>query len=246
MTPGEEPTERADQARPVSAVAAPLAGGTDPETTTRSALTGRARTWATATPYRLPTAIAVVGLVLSAPFGGWRTAPSEATPVVPAEQVAEAAPFEVTLDRAYFAARPSESFSELDPGQQYVVVLGTVTSRHDTSVDAPTLQAAITVLDLPQPVDALGAALEGAAPVPEIYSAADSTQLRRLGPDLTYEVGLVFRTAAAELPDELTLQVSGHTWRPDAFTREERWLDPAVAAEIVVPLAPQDTSGGES
>lgn len=244
MTPGEGPSEQAQRADAAPAVSAPLAGGTeDPQPESpRGALRGQARSWATATPYRLPMVVALVGLVLSAPFGGWRTAQSEATPVVAAEEVVVAAPFELTLERAYYAALPSESFYALDPGQHYVVVIGTVTSRHDTTVNAGLLLEAIAVEGLPEPIDILGAPVEEEPPTPALYSATDSREIRRLGPDLTYEIGLVYQSAAEEFPDELTLHISGHTWRPDTFTRVERWLDPAEVAEVVVPLGPQEGS----
>lgn len=226
MTSGEEPGSGAGRLRRVAGEARSRAG-----------------TWATATPYRLPLAVAMVGVVLSAPFGGWRAAESEATPVTEVDEVVQAAPFELTLERAYHSPRPSETFSELDPGQQYVVVLGTLTSRHDSTVPGSYLTEAIEVTGLPEPVDILGEPVEPEDAVPELYSAQDSTQVSRVGPDLTYDIGLVYRTAATELPEELTLTVSGYTWRADAFTREEDWRDPSVVSQVVVPLAPQQDQG---
>ncbi|MCK0112594.1 hypothetical protein MWU75_10625 [Ornithinimicrobium sp. F0845] len=250
MTPGEAPAAGAEQpavGEGQPAAAAPLAAdpGGDGSATRRpprvaGEATSRARTWVTATPYRLPLAVAMVGLVLSAPFGGWRPAESGAVPVTAADEVVEAAPFEITLERAYFSPRPSESFPALDPGQQYVVVLGTLTSRHDATVDATYLTRAVAIEDLPEPIDLLGNPVEVADARPELYSAQDSTSVLRVGPDLTYDIGLVYRTAADELPEELTLALSGYTWRPDAFTGEHDWRDPAVVSEVVVPLARQE------
>lgn len=224
MTSGEEPEQAADPPAP------------------RAGATTRARDWVTATPYRLPLALAAVGLVLSAPFGGWRTAESDDVSTAAPEEVVKAPPFELTLERAYSSPSPSDSFPTLEDGQQYVVVLGTLTSRHESTVEGALLTRAVTVTDLPEAVDPLGVLVEDATPRPELYSAQDSTILSRVGPDLTYDIGLVYRTAAESLPEELTFTVSGYTWRPDAFTREEGWHDPEVLTEVVVPIAPQDSS----
>lgn len=206
------------------------------------AAAGRARTWVTAQPLRVPLVVAGVGLVLSAPFGGWRTAESEVeVPVTEAGQVVQAAPFEISVERAYFSPRPSESFAELAAGQQYVVVLGTLSSRHDTTVESFLATEAVNLVGLPAALDVLGDPVEDEGRVPvELYSAQDSTPLRRIGPDLTYDVGLVYRTAASSLPAELTLEISGYTWRAEGITRDADWDDPAVVAEVVVPLAAQD------
>lgn len=208
--------------------------------------TTRARTWVTAKPLRVPLVVAGVGLVLSAPFGGWRAAESEeSVPTVEAGDVVEAAPFEVTLERAYYSPRPSESFDELEPDQQYVVVLGTLTSRHDTTVESMLATEALDLIGLPEPLDVLGNPVEPEVRVPAgLFSAQDSTQLRRIGPDLTYEVGLVYRTSAESLPAELTLEVAGYTWRTEGIARDPDWDNPAIVAEVVVPLAPQDKGAG--
>lgn len=203
----------------------------------------RARTWATATPYRLPFAVALVGLVISAPFGGWRTAESETLPVVAATETVEAAPFEITLERAYYSPQPSPDFPELPPGQQYVVVIGTVTARHDASVPGTLLTEAVTISDLTDLIDGYGEPVESADAEPDVYSAQDSTLLRQIGPDLTYDIGLVYRTAATDLPDEVTLALSGYTWREDSFTREQDWRDPSQQAVVSVPLAAQEPAG---
>lgn len=255
-----DPTNGAgrDDAGRAASVAAPgAAPGAAPEATLSArakalpkvvpgVATTRARTWVTAKPLRVPLVVAGVGLVLSAPFGGWRAAESEdAVAASTAGDVVEAAPFEVTLERAYYSPRPSESFPELDDGQQYVVVLGTLTSRHDTTVESSLATEALGIIGLPEPLDVLGNPVEPEARVPaELFSAQDSTQLRRIGPDLTYDVGLVYRTSAESLPAELTMEVSGYTWRTEGITRDPDWDNPVVVAEVVVPLAPQDKGAG--
>jgi len=234
----------APAAAPRPADTPPAGGdGTPPRRLPRVAgeASSRARTWVTATPYRLPLAVALAGLVVSAPFGGWRTAEPEATPVTAAGEVVQAPPFEVSLERAYFTPRPSDSFPELDPGQQYVVVRGTVTSRHDRTVPGTLLTQAVAVTDLPDPVNILGAPIDVTQARPELYSAQDSTGLSRIGPDLTYDVGLVYRTEADELPHELTFTLSGYTYRRVNFSSEQDWRDPAEVTQVVVPLAPQET-----
>lgn len=251
--PEGEPTNDAGRVEPSADVPsdAPVALGRrvkELPSVVPGAAAGRARTWVTAKPMRVPLVVAGLGLVVSAPFGGWRAAESEVAqvPVVEAGEVVEAAPFEVSLERAYFSPRPSESFPELDAGQQYVVVLGTLTSRHDTTVESLLATDAITLVDLPAALDVLGEPVEEEARTPfDLYSAQDSTQLRRIGPDLTYDVGLVYRTAASALPAELTLEVSGYTWRGEGITRDADWDNPAVVAQVVVPLAAQDTSATE-
>lgn len=240
VQPGSESPEPAQQAG--SEPSAPLAGDGPSSTSPTTGVRTRASDWATASPYRLPLAVAAVGLVLSAPFGGWRTAEPEGLPAVAPGEVIEAAPFEVALDRAYYSPRPSDAFSELDEGQLYVVVLGTVTSRHEASVTGTMFSKAVEVTDLPDPVDPLSLTpIEEGEPVQgQLYSAQDSTGLRLLGPDLTYDVGLVLVTAADELPEELTLEVSAHDWRRDAFSGEEGWHDPDGVARVSIPLAAQE------
>lgn len=245
VQPGSESPEPAPQAG--SEPSAPLAEGGPRSSRLTTGMRTRASDWATASPYRLPLAVAAVGLVVSAPFGGWRTAEPEGLPTVAPGEVIEAAPFEVTLERAYYSPRPSDSFSDLDEDQLYVVVLGTVTSRHEASVTGTMFSRAVEVTDLPDPVDPLSLTPveEGEPVLGELYSAQDSTGLRLLGPDLTYDIGLVLVTDADDLPDELTVEVSAHDWRRDAFSGEEGWHDPDGVARVSVPLTEQEAPSGD-
>lgn len=268
MQPGEEPAEGAGQALAAAtsgaggAGASGAGGGRDgsgtggsgrggsgggsrrgPSGTLPDAMTSTARTWATATPYRLPLALAAVGLVVSAPFGGWRAAESEEVPVVAPGEPVEAAPFEITLERAYHSPRPSDSFPELEPGQQYVVVLGTLTSHHDATVPSGLLGDAIDLHGLPMVLDIFGdRPQDGVQVEPQLYSASDSTLLRLIGPGLTYDIGLVYVTESSQMPTELSVEISGHTWRKSAFDQDEIWADPAELATVVVPLAQKEPS----
>lgn len=234
MQPGAKPQGSAPEAAPE----VPASDEGEPESPPGAR--ARASSWATASPYRLPLGVAAVGVVVSAPFGGWRAAAPEPQPVVEVQETVDAAPFEVELERAYHTPLPSDSFVELDPGQEYVVVLGTVTSRHDSSVSGSLFSQAVEAVDLPDPVSAGGDPAEEGDPVTGLlYSAQDSTLLRQVGPDLAHEFGLVFISAAGSFPEELTLEISGYTWRQDTFTQLDGWHDPAAVARVVVPLSTQ-------
>lgn len=208
--------------------------------------------WLLKDPVRLLAAAGALLLIMTAPFGGWRTAEPEQARVLQVGEQGTFAPFELTVHSAGvtrsqpgFVLSPLRLREKGAPGDGlYVVVLATVRTTSDltvTGVTAPTITDLLWPADLPRPVEN-GAPADPDRPLSAVvYNRADFSQLSGVGPGLTYEVAFVYATASpvAELPETLTFTVQQHTYRADTFDRSTTaWLSPETVAEIELPLGP--------
>jgi hypothetical protein len=71
----------------------------------------------------------------------------------------------------------------------------------------------------------------------------DRRSARNLQPDMPEKIAYFWEQSGdAPAPTTATVLVQTLTWREDSLTREFRWFDPEVAAEVVVPVTDTRTT----
>lgn len=202
----------------------------------------RALKWLGARPFsQLATWLLFAGLVLSAPFGGWKEArpATQITEVKPGETI-NTGPLELTFKDAYWTTRPAETFSAMKDGV-YLLVNGTARATDDTTLGFDTVRASVRLKGvdrlMPDMYRTGGVPAEKAAPT--LFHREDAELLGALGPGMTYNVAWVFgrQGTGTDLPDHVDLTVYRHTWRKSSLTRVEEWLDTTPAHTVRVPLS---------
>lgn len=173
--------------------------------------------WLAAEPTRALGVLAAVGLLVAAPFGGWRQAPPE--PAVGVGTPITAGPITLTFHDATYAVEPSEEFRALDYGGTYVMAFATVTSTEPKGIRLSTLDDLVWADSLPEPMSDFDrpVVVEGMRHnTADPYTVLDQASLQGLSPDLDYTVAFVFRLDAdpEALTDRLELTVQHPVYRP--------------------------------
>jgi hypothetical protein len=178
------------------------------------------------------TGLVVVGVV-GAVGGLARTSTDDLRVVAPGEETV-AAPFRVRLDRA--EATYEVAGDVADEGLAYVVVEGSLTLEAEESVLSDVVGEAFAA-DLRSTYTTFGAPEREGAPT-SVVVATDDTELSGLGPDLTYDVLLVWVIDEAAVPSTMDVRLREHTWRTGFIDKEEGWFDPAPVASVSFDVAP--------
>lgn len=220
--------------------------GTDAEPTRLTRLGERLRTWLTASPANAGTALLVLILLVSLPFGGWRpAAPDVLAQADPGEPVT-AAPYELVVERAIYGPELGGELRNEDYlDGQHVLLLLRIRNTSDETLTVLDLRSTIEVRGLPEPLSLAGTPQDPRTAWASAYDVHDSPiELAGLGPGMDYVIGLHQRTAAPDsaLPETLTVQISSQTYRQMSIADEYRWADPVPVATVVVPLDPAGAS----
>jgi hypothetical protein len=176
---------------------------------------------------------AALVLLGTAAFGGLETAETPGLAPFAVDGTVVAAPFEITVSRVVWADDlPGQALT--DEANRWIAVIGTVLSTHSESLGSE-LAEAVTLVDVEGLVAAPVAGIDAVRSSQQLL-LADGTQLSPIQPGLEYEVVLLFeQSGLVPPPDEVTVQISGHTWRADSFDQTLHWLDPTPVAEATVP-----------
>ena len=189
---------------------------------------------------QLGTYLAGLGILVSAPFGGWADAEPESVTEGKAGDVVEAGPFEITIDRVTASTRPGLDFRASKDGQ-YLLVFGTVTSTVNKTLSDGELADAVRLVD----VDGIerypgGTVLaepaEAVLSDPTPYVVDDSTVTHTVSPGITYDVAWVWHRHLADPPQSVRVQVNGFTSRMSTLQDTDGWRDPTAKTHLELPV----------
>jgi hypothetical protein len=181
-------------------------------------------------------AVAAVLIVLSAPFGGWRSASDTKTVPLAINQKVDLGPFYLTIDSVKQVSELPPVL-EADPTARYLVIKATVTNHSDRAESIGLASAAFAgdhTGILPWP--------DGDTQQLHVYGVDDAVELPAsefVNPDLTYHLAFVLRQSPDVDLDALTLAVRGyHFQEVDPQTLDpDRWvLDEHPIADGHVPI----------
>jgi hypothetical protein len=181
-------------------------------------------------------AVAAVLVVLSAPFGGWRSASDEDVVPLALHQRIDLGPFYLRIDGV---KQVSDLLPVLqaDPASRYLVIKATVTNHSDRAESADLASAAFAGEHtgfLPWP--------DGDTRQLHVYDVDDAVELPAgefINPDVTYHLAFVLRQGPDTDLDALTLAVRGYRFQEvDPQTLDpDRWVldeDPLAAGHVPV------------
>ncbi len=200
--------------------------------------------WAIDRPLRqVVTGIGLFLLLLTAPFGGWAKAPATATGP---ERFAVGkpmtlGPLELTVDRASWNTDPSNTFGPSKVGA-YLLVIGHLRNSSNAMVPVGVMKDHLRLTGLTNVLASMDVTDPKENPVPPdkadytLYNAPDTTVLSSVAPGLTYEVAYVFEVKGTTLPDRVTVDTFGYTWRKSSLDQTEMWLDRTPVGTVTVPL----------
>lgn len=178
-----------------------------------------------------------VVLLVSGLFGGLRDAPVEAAEPLVVGSPHEAAPFTLTVERARWTSDLGE-IGKTERGR-YLIVIVTVRTDADRSVDLSILQQAVALQNVAGVYNAMDGdkivASEKAKPA--VHVLADGTRMSALPPGLTYELAYVWEQNGSEpVPTELSVASRAHTWRQSSLDDQMNWFDETIDAVGTVPV----------
>lgn len=178
-------------------------------------------------------AVAALLVVLSAPFGGWRSAPSE--DVVPLEvgQRLDLGPFYLTIDGVKQVSS-LEPVIESDGAHKLLVIKTTVTNHSDRPESASLVTGALTG-------DHTGIVAWDSGEQLRVFGIDDAVELPAgefVNPDVTYHLAIVLQQEPDTNLDLLTLGVYGYRFQAeDPQTLDpDRWVLDDLLAEGHVPI----------
>lgn len=200
------------------------------------------KAWATKKPANAGTALLVVVLIISLPFGGWRPAAQDEIPQVQAGEAVTAAPFEIRiLDAVYGEDLGGHLSPEGFHDARHVMVVLSLRNTSDLTLSLLDLRDSLTISGLPEPAGAGGGPEDepgqGWSTVLDVDGPPQA--LSGLAPGMDYIVGLHHRTLATDeaLSEvELTVSLSAKTYRQQSVSDLYRWMDPTLVATVSVPL----------
>ncbi|MPZ95442.1 MAG: hypothetical protein GEU96_11190 [Propionibacteriales bacterium] len=184
---------------------------------------------------------AVVVLGVTAVFGGLE--PADTTPsrvAVEVGKISTVPPYDITIEKVLWVDELPEVY-KTDDRNRWLAVTATIRNTHDESLyDAVELRHAVSLVG----VDGLvGDPVRGAKRVESTYRKllADSSDLSPVQPGIEYEMVYLFeQDGSVDPPDEVAVQLVGHTWRRDSIDQDFKWLDPTVIAESTLPVRPAE------
>lgn len=190
---------------------------------------------------QLATGVLLLGLVVSAPFGGWRDADGRGPQTVEPGATVSTGPLEITIDAVGWSARPAASFSASTVGV-YLMVNGTVRNPGSVPVQDEPLADTIRIKDLDGQIRSdlftTTPVSDWAQAKPRLYHREDANAISSVGPSLTYRVAWVVERVGpgADLPETLTVEVRGQTYRRHSLNDRMEWLDSTPIATVTVPV----------
>ncbi|MBE7323134.1 hypothetical protein IEQ44_00525 [Nocardioides sp. Y6] len=202
-------------------------GAAQGEAVTVTPAGGRLRLLRTLTLRQTLITLATLVVLVSGAFGGLATAQDDDTalPEVEPGEVFDAAPLEITVERARWVTDLGDTIEA--PTGRYVAVMATLTNTSDHMVGRQTLRSAVALTDLVGAVGDDGTPAERSVDVlPTIYVLDDATELTQAPPGLTYAVAFVWdQDDAVAPPDSVSFELRGHTWRAHSVDQVEDFAD---------------------
>ena len=185
-------------------------------------------------PQRVGLLIAVAVLLGFGWLGGWNEAVAETDelPVVKAGEAHPATPFEITVKKAFHAARVDPILPTVD-GRRYLLVTADVVNTSDRPVLVSTLTDDLTL-------DAHGLATSPSqsGPVahhPLAYRINDALGARAFSPGVTVPVVFAWeQDATVDVPAHVTVTVPAHAWRASTMDGDLGWRDPTPAFRVTL------------
>lgn len=148
------------------------------------------------------TGLAVVVLLVTAPFGGLKQAPARVPDMVVAGKQFRVGPFDVTIEKIVtLGSLPGED-PDPDGGRQ-LVIEAVVTNPGTRSEYTSTLTDAVTVQD------GGVANVDGKAPRPQPLFVKDASRIGEINPGLSYQLALVLPQAPGWTEQDVTLRIEG-------------------------------------
>ncbi|GAB6898195.1 hypothetical protein [Kineosporia succinea] len=193
-------------------------------------------------------------LGVTAAFGGLEEAEGsgESTPVKVGTTM-RADPFEITIKRLVWADELPGVYT-VENGSRWLAIVADVKNTSDETLEPFYAREAVTVNGV-----------DGLVSEPELDTStladddrtdrhradqllhyADSGDLNPLQPGISYEAAFLYeQRGTTEAPDQVTVQLVGHTLRDDTFQGTESWFDAAVVAESTLPVRSSAASSGD-
>ena len=176
---------------------------------------------------------AALVLLSTAAFGGLEPAEEPGLASFAFDETVVAAPLEITVARVLWTDDLPGVYLT-DDANRWIAVVGTALSNHSESLSSE-LTDAVTLVGVEGLVREPAAGIEGVRSSEQLL-LADASRLSPVQPGLEYEVVLLFeQSGLVPPPDEVTVQISGHTWRPDSFDQTMHWRDPMPVAQATFP-----------
>ncbi len=186
---------------------------------------------------------AALVLLSTAAFGGLEPVEEPGVATFAFDETVVAAPFEITVARVLWTDELPGVYLT-DDANRWIAVVGTALSNHTESL-ASQLTDAVTLVGVEGLVKEPSTGAEGVRSSEQLL-LTDGTRLSPVQPGLEYEVVLLFeQSGLVPPPDEVTVQISGHTWRPDSFDQTMHWRDPTPVAEATLPARQAVEEAGE-
>lgn len=189
---------------------------------------------------QLGTYLAGLGIIVSAPFGGWADAGPETVTKGEVGKVVETGPLDITIDRVTTSTRPGRAFTASKDGH-YLLVFGTVKSTTDKTLTDGELADAVRLVDLdgleryPGGTD-IATPADAVLSDPTPYVVDDSTVVTTVTPGITYDVAWVWERHVAEPPSEVRVQVNAFTFRQSTLQDFEGWMSPTATRYLDLPV----------
>jgi hypothetical protein len=191
--------------------------------------------------------VAVIVLGSTAAFGGLE--PATGTERLPPVQVGvktQVAPYDIKINKVVWV----DDLPNIYPTQQgnrWLAITATVRNTTDVSLyGAAELAESVTLSD----VDGLvRKPVPGTNQVRSNYQKLimDNSDLHPVQPDIDYDMVFLFEQAAGSPPpNQVGVELVGHTWREDSIDKTEKWLDPEVIAKSTLPMTESRPAQGAS
>jgi hypothetical protein len=178
-------------------------------------------------------AVAAVLIVLSAPLGGWRSAPAQDVAPLALGQTIDLGPFDLTID-AVKQVGALEPVLEADGVTRLLVIRTTVTNHTDRPEGADLVEKAFSG-------DHTGIVAWEDGDQIRLFGIDDAVELLAgewINPGVTYHLALVLRQEPDTDLDRLTLGVTGYRFQADdpQTLDPDRWVPSDLLAEGHVPI----------
>jgi hypothetical protein len=181
--------------------------------------------------------VAIVVLGSTAAFGGLEpaTGNNRLLPIQVGVRT-HIAPYDIQINKVVWVDSLPNVYPS-KPGDRWLAITATVRNTHNTSLlggaelaESVTLSHVDGLVHKPEP---------GTDRVRSDYQKviADSSDLNPVQPGIDYAMVFLFEQNSAVAPPNLVrVQLVAHTWRQDSIDKTDKWLDPTVVAESVLPM----------